>query len=441
MRAGEGARTGLAVAVASSAAFSTSGALAASLIGSGWSPAAAVTVRVSVAAVVLAIPAVMSLRGRWHTIRRARMMIIAYGLLAVTCAQLCYFSAIQHLPVGVALMIEYTATILVVGWMWIRHRQRPRALTLWGSAAALAGLALVLGVVSAARLDLVGVAWALGAAVGLASFFILASDSSDVPPVALASFGMGVGAVALLVIGFAGILPLHATFGSVILVRHRVSWLIPVVGLALVAAVIAYMLGIVAARLLGAKLASFVGLTEVIFAVLIAWLLLGQLPTALQLAGGALILAGITLVRIDELRATPPGRAVDERDRQHHIGVEAPAEVPDVEQELYDEQSEDRDGRVELGCSPGDRQLGQFDGREAADHQLGEQCDEDDQREHAREAGLRLQGGVVKADAGNRGVPEAEAGKADVVPGEGDDPDQQQDPGDAGDLLTAAELR
>jgi drug/metabolite transporter (DMT)-like permease len=307
MRAPPSARAGLAVAVGSAASFSTSGALAASLIGSGWSPAAAVTARISVAAVVLAIPAVITLRGRWQTVRRARVMIFGYGLLAVACAQLCYFSAIQHLPVGVALMIEYTGTVLVVGWMWARHRQRPRVLTLWGSAAALAGLALVLGVVSAARLDLTGVAWALGAAVGLASFFILASDSPDVPPVALASFGMAVGAVALVVIGLIGVLPLHATFGSVLLVRHRVSWLIPVVGLSLVAAVLAYLSGIVAARLLGAKLASFVGLTEVIFAVLIAWLLLGQLPTLLQLAGGALILAGITLVRIDELRARPPG--------------------------------------------------------------------------------------------------------------------------------------
>jgi drug/metabolite transporter (DMT)-like permease len=57
-----------------------------------------------------------------------------------------------------------------------------------------------------------------------------------------------------------------------------------------------------AARALGSKLASFVGLTEVLFAVLFAWLLLGQLPTVVQLLGGALIVAGVAMVRIDELR-------------------------------------------------------------------------------------------------------------------------------------------
>jgi drug/metabolite transporter (DMT)-like permease len=107
----------------------------------------------------------------------------------------------------------------------------------------------------------------------------------------------------LIGLGGVGALPLHATFGTVSFAGHRVSWLIPVAGLSLIAAVISYLAGIAAARMLGAKLASFVGLAEVIFAVLIAWLLLGQLPTPVQLGGGALIVAGIALVRIDEMRS------------------------------------------------------------------------------------------------------------------------------------------
>jgi drug/metabolite transporter (DMT)-like permease len=53
-------------------------------------------------------------------------------------------------------------------------------------------------------------------------------------------------------------------------------------------------------------MSSFIGLTEVLFAVLFAWVLLAELPTAMQLVGGLLILAGVTLVRIDELRVAPP---------------------------------------------------------------------------------------------------------------------------------------
>jgi drug/metabolite transporter (DMT)-like permease len=132
---------------------------------------------------------------------------------------------------------------------------------------------------------------------------VLSSKSDDsLPPVVVASGGMAIGAVALLVMGAFGVMPMRATFGAVEIAGQRTSWLVPVVGLSLVAAAVAYVTGIGAARLLGAKLASFVGLTEVLFAVLVAWALLGELPLPIQLAGGALIVAGVALVRIDELR-------------------------------------------------------------------------------------------------------------------------------------------
>ncbi|MDT4937695.1 MAG: hypothetical protein QOG80_1366, partial [Pseudonocardiales bacterium] len=70
-----------------------------------------------------------------------------------------------------------------------------------------------------------------------------------------------------------------------------------------------------AARLLGAKLSSFVGLTEVLFAAVFAWLFLGQLPGAMQIAGGVLIIGGVALVRIDELRAPAPVSSSGSRPR------------------------------------------------------------------------------------------------------------------------------
>jgi len=305
-----GAGTGLALAILSAATFSTSGSFARSLTGAGWSPAAAVAVRISAAAVMLAVPAVLSMRGRWRFLWRNAGMISMYGLFAVAGAQVFFFNAIQHLSVGVALLLEYLGTILVVGWMWIRHGHRPRRLTGAGSAVAVVGLVFVLNLVGGARLDPAGVLWGLAAAFGLATYFVLSSKvDNDLPPVAMASAGMTVGALVLLGLGAVGVLPMRASFGAVDFVGQRVSWLVPVLGLSLVAAAIAYVAGIGAARLLGPKLATFVGLTEVVFAVLFAWLLLGELPTGLQLAGGALIMVGIALVRVDELR--PGGPAPD----------------------------------------------------------------------------------------------------------------------------------
>jgi drug/metabolite transporter (DMT)-like permease len=306
--------TGLALALLSAAAFGTSGAFGSSLIAAGWSPAAAVITRVAVAALVLTIPAVLQLRGRWWLLRRSAGQVAAFGLVAVAGCQLCYFNAIQRMPVGIALLLEYLGPVLVIGWLWLRHGQCPRRLTVAGAAAALAGLALVLspgGAAGAARIDPAGVMWGLLAAVGLAAYFLVPAPAGEepLPPVVLAWAGMCVGAAALGALGWAGVLPLAATTASVDFAGHRVSWVVPMLGLSLVAAVISYVAGIGATRRLGAKLASFIGLAEVLFAILFAWLLLGQLPAGLQFLGGAFILAGVTAVRAGELRAARDGAA------------------------------------------------------------------------------------------------------------------------------------
>jgi drug/metabolite transporter (DMT)-like permease len=295
---------GLALALLSAATFGTSGTFARSLIDAGWSAGSAVAARVGIAAVILAIPAALALRGRWRVARRALPQVGLFGLLAVGGAQLGFFNAVRYLPVGVALLLEYSGIILVVLWMWARHGDRPRRLTVAGAGAALVGLVLVLDVAGGGGIDPLGVIWGLVAAVGLATYFVLSARvDPELPSVALACGGMAFGAVVLVLLGLVGALPLHATFGAVSFGGHAMSWLVPIAGLSVVAAVVAYVSGIGAARLLGAALSSFVGLTEVLFAILFAWLVLGELPTAVQGIGGVFVIAGIALVRVDQLRA------------------------------------------------------------------------------------------------------------------------------------------
>jgi drug/metabolite transporter (DMT)-like permease len=312
-------RLGLLMAVVSGATFGTSGSFAASLIAAGWTPGAAVTARVGVATAVLTIPALFQLRHRRITAAATRTVVL-YGVVAVAGAQLCYFNAVSHLSVAVALLLEYSGILLVVGWGWARHGHRPRRLTLAGGATALAGLVLVLDLVGHHHLDLAGVMWGLGAAVGLAAFFVVTAEADDtVPPLVVAWGGLAVGAVVLAAAGATGALSMHASRTDVTLLHRQVSWIVPVLGMALVAAALAYLAGILAVRLLGAKLASFVCLTEVLFAVLFAWLLLGQRLDAVQLGGGVLVVVGIALVRLDEMRpavtaphpATPVQMAAD----------------------------------------------------------------------------------------------------------------------------------
>lgn len=97
---------GLAVALASAAMFATSGSFARPLMEAGWSPAAAVLVRLGLASFVLWPLAAKSLAGRWGMLRTKWRPILTYGLLGGAAVQVAYFNAITSIEVGIALMLE-----------------------------------------------------------------------------------------------------------------------------------------------------------------------------------------------------------------------------------------------------------------------------------------------------------------------------------------------
>jgi drug/metabolite transporter (DMT)-like permease len=292
---------GVWLALVSAATFGTSGAFAKSLIEAGWSPGAAVTARITLGALLLLVPAMVVLRGRWYLIRRNAGLLTAYGVSAMAGCQLFFFNAVTTLSVGVALLLEYLAPVLVVVWLWLRHGQRPRTWTITGILLAMGGLLLILDLAGGMRIDLGGVLWGLAAACGLACYFVLsARETGGLPPLVLAAGGMLVAAVALGLAGALGLMPMTVGAADVALAGVQMHWLVPVLGLALVAASVAYATGIAATRRLGPKIASFFGLTEILFTVLFAWLLLGELPLPIQLTGGVLVVAGVLAVRYDE---------------------------------------------------------------------------------------------------------------------------------------------
>lgn len=297
------AAVGLAFALTSAITFGMSGALARPLLDSGWSPGAVVLVRVGLAAVVVAPFGAFALRGRWHLLRRNAPLVVTYGLLAVAGAQFCYFSAVQHMQVGPALLIEYTAPAAVVVWLWLRHDQRPGPVTLVGAGVAALGLVLVLDLLSGADLSTAGVLWALAAMVGAAAYFVISADESNgIPPMALAAGGLVTGTAALALLGVVGLMPMRVASDRVAYAGTAFSWWVPLVLLGVVTAAVAYTTGIAAGRRLGSRVASFVALSEVVAGVLWAWLLLDELPRPVQLLGGVLILLGVVGVKLGERR-------------------------------------------------------------------------------------------------------------------------------------------
>lgn len=299
--------SGLGIALFSSAVFGLSGSFAKALLETGWTPGAAVTARLTGAALILAIPAIPALRGRWGRLKDNWVTILLFGIIGVAACQLFYFNAVARLSVGVALLLEYLAPVLIVLWLWAASRKRPRPLTVAGTLLSLGGLILVLDLTGAVKIDPIGVLWGIAAAVCLAIyFFITAKENDTLPPIVLASGGLLVGAVIMWLAAATGLLPMAFSTADTRLGPWLTPWWVSLAGLVILATVLAYVSGIMAARALGSKVASFVSLTEVLFAVIWAWLLLGELPGPVQLLGGVLIVGGVVLVRFDELRTAAP---------------------------------------------------------------------------------------------------------------------------------------
>jgi drug/metabolite transporter (DMT)-like permease len=296
-------RRGVAFAVGSALTFGMSGPFAKSLMDAGWSPIAAVTARLAGGALVIAVFATI-VRPGWlrEALEHART-VAGYGLIPIAGAQLCYYNAVSHLSVGVALLLEYLAPVLVVGWIWVMTRRRPATLTLVGAAIALVGTVVVLGIFSGAPgrggIDAAGLAWAVGAAFCAACYFVLSdrvvADGDGLNSVTLAAGGLIVGAVAVGLLAAAGVLPAVFTANDTVLAGHPASFLVPVVVLGVVSTAMAYVLGIGAVTRLRPSFASLLGLGEVLCAVVAAWVLLGEAVTAGQAVGGVVVLAGLAL--------------------------------------------------------------------------------------------------------------------------------------------------
>lgn len=303
------ARPGLGLALLSAATFGSSGVGAKALITSGWTAGGAVLVRLGGAALVLVLAATIVHRGRWPLGPGSVRVLVVYGAVAMAGTQYAYFNAIRTLDVGVALLIEFLAPVLLLVWSAARTRSVPSLPTLLGAAIAIAGLVLVIDPRGAGPLDPVGVLWALAAAAGLSTFFVLSSrDSSGLPALVMAAGGTSVGAMLIGAAGLIGVIPVRMGTAPALLAGREIAWWVPALWLVLIATVIAYLSGIGAISRLGTRVASFVGLTEVLFAVLIAWLVLAELPERMQAIGGTLIVISIVIVqqRDQQERTTAP---------------------------------------------------------------------------------------------------------------------------------------
>lgn len=296
---------GIALILLASLFFGSSGAVGKPAMLAGLSPEQVASARIGFSALLLMAgvalfrPSLLRVRkGEWR-------LLIAYGLLGVAGVQLFYFIAASRIPVGVAILLEFTSPVLIALWVRVVRRVRlPRAM--WaGIGLAMTGLAMVAQVWDGLRLDLLGLFAGLLAAVCSAGYFLLGEHGvSTRHPLGMVTWGMVVGAVAVGAVAPPWTLPVEiltasAAFGP----WQPPVWALLIV-LAVVSTVLAYLAGITALRHLPASVASVLGLCEPLVATGLAWVLLGEALSLVQVIGAAVLLAGATVVQLNS-----PGKA------------------------------------------------------------------------------------------------------------------------------------
>jgi drug/metabolite transporter (DMT)-like permease len=291
--------TGTGLAVASAATFAGSGPLAKSMMDTGFTPIQLSLLRIGLAAVLVLVP-VAALRPRALRLRRRDWgVVLGYGLFGVAGAQAFFFVAVTRIPVGVAVLLEFTAPVFVALWVrFMRRRRLPTAVWL-GIALAMAGLAMVAQVWHGFALNPVGVAAGLGSALSTTGYFLIGEYGANTrDPFGLLAGGLVIGAIA---VGFAAppwLLP-TARFGATATLGGAALpvWLV-VALLAVISTAVPYLCGLTSLRHLPSSTASVLGLLEPITATVLAWWLIGQSLQPLQLLGGVVVLGGAILVQI-----------------------------------------------------------------------------------------------------------------------------------------------
>lgn len=292
--------TGYALYLSAALLFAFNGTVAKSILLTGIDPARLSQLRVTGAFLVLLVFVALRNPSALRLTKKEIPMLIAYGILGVAGTQYLYFVSLTYLPVSVALLIEFTAPVMIALWFRFAWKE-PTKKSVWVALGmALAGLALVAQVWLGFALNAIGVLAALGAAVSLSIFYILGDKQLRMEnprdPVSLTMWGFAAASLFWFVAQPWWAFPWESLTGNSeplsdanvsLPIWVMASWMI------LLGTVIPFSLALASMKYLRASQASTVGLTEPLFATMIAWILLGESLSATQIIGGALILLGV----------------------------------------------------------------------------------------------------------------------------------------------------
>lgn len=295
-------KVGYACVVSAATLFAINGTVSKVILDTGVTSLRLTELRCAGALVGLGLLLLAIAPERLRVSRRELPLLAAFGIFGVAATQWFYFVAIARLPVGIALLFEYTAPVLVALWARFVLKEHVRSRVWAALVLALGGLALVAQVWNGSALNGVGVAAAFAAAIALAAYYLLgerSTTSRDPLSTTFWSFLFATAFWSLLQPWWS--FPGSAFTGSTSLLGNVADISLPVWTLAawmiVLGTIAPFALTLTGLRHLPATRVGVVGMLEPVLAATVAWVWLGEALSAVQLTGGVVVLAGIVLAQ------------------------------------------------------------------------------------------------------------------------------------------------
>ena len=295
-------RLGYAMAAGAATLWAVNGTVSKVILASGISSLRLSEVRTTGALVGLVMILLVTAPSRLRATRRELPYLAIFGICGLAFVQWFYFLSIHRLEVGIALLIEYLAPLLVALWARFAFHEAVRRRIWVALALSLAGLGLIVDIFHGGRLSGSGIGFALAAAVTYALYILLAEHAvGDRDPVSLLAWGFGFAALFWAVIAPWWSFPGHRVAAHVSLLGHLHARHLPVWALmtwmVVLGTIVPFFLLVSALRHLSATRVAIIAMVEPVVATIVAWSWLGESLGGLQLTGAAIVLAAILLAQ------------------------------------------------------------------------------------------------------------------------------------------------
>jgi drug/metabolite transporter (DMT)-like permease len=278
------------------------GTVSKAILSSGLSSPRLTEVRSTGAAIALGAALLVTQPWRLRVRRGEVLFLLVFGVLGLAAVQWLYFFAIHRLQIGIALLIQYLAPVLIA--LWARFvTKEPVRRRIWAALIlSLGGLSLVVDLWHGFSLDALGAAASLGAAVTFALYILLAEHAvGQRDPVSLLCLGFTAASLFWALVqpwwSFpAGIVDDRVTLDGALVATTSPVWLL-MLTMIVVGTILPFLLLVGALRHISATRVGVTAMFEPVAGALVAYAWLGESLSAVQLTGGAIVLTGILLAQ------------------------------------------------------------------------------------------------------------------------------------------------